>query len=78
LFWDRVSLLIPGWPWTCNLNLPASSIWVLRLQACLTKPDILFIKGRGTYMVWYKCLLCSSVERWDLSESWRSHELHGW
>jgi hypothetical protein len=44
LFWDRVSLLIPGWPWTCNLNLPASSIWVLRLQACLTKPDILFIK----------------------------------
>jgi hypothetical protein len=35
LFWDRVSLCIPGWPWTLDL-LPQSN-QVLGLQACTTK-----------------------------------------
>jgi hypothetical protein len=34
LFWDRVSLCTPGWPWTHNP--PASAFWILGFQACAT------------------------------------------
>lgn len=50
LFWGKVSLCSPGYPWTCAdqagielLDSPASAFRVLRWKACATTPNSFFI-----------------------------------
>jgi hypothetical protein len=40
IFWDRVLLYSPNWPWTCNP--PVFAVQELGLQACISIPSGIF------------------------------------